>query len=377
MRTGHEKLEDRLRALLRSQAESVPVPDASWTDVGTARGHGAQSRRAQLLALGVAAMAAALLAVALVSTGDPAERVQTGPAAQGEGQPSEPAAATATTAPAAEPGTFRAESRQVSLTADALVIDVGGKQFVTAAPVRVHGDPGDPEYTTLELTWQEHGVEMRLSLYFSADGREWWSNEIRTYDGNANGEWIIYTGDFFRSPLGTPFTGDFTVATPDPAVGRLHLANLRLDAFRKPAECATATGPFVLDPGTSPIVLEGYLSGYGAAVQLLDSATCQPVADQDRYAYDWNSRDSGVVTVGSGPMPVELPGRRASLTPGARGRTTIQVTAHDPATGALVAETDIEVVVGEVKSIPAPTTTITRGSRTPPAPSVTAQPPRP
>lgn len=112
----------------------------------------------------------------------------------------------------------------------------------------------------------------------------------------------------------------------------------------------------------------------GTEVQLLDSASCQPVADQDRYAYDWNSRDSGVVTVGSGPMPVEPPGRQAFLTPGAQGRTTIQVSAHDPASGALVAQTEIEVVVGEVKKLPPPTTDSPAAPR---APSVTASPPVP
>lgn len=193
----------------------------------------------------------------------------------------------------------------MSLSADALTIEAGGKQFVTVPPVEVHGDPGNPnEYTTLELTWQEHGVEMRLFVYFNTDGCEWWSNEIRTYDGNIDGEWITYTGDFFRRPLGTPFVGDFTVAASDPPGGRLHLSNLRLEAFRRSPACLGATGPLALDPGTSPIEIKhvaggsaNFSFGYSARVRLLDTASCLPVANEDRYLYEWQTKDPRVVKV--------------------------------------------------------------------------------
>ena len=47
------------------------------------------------------------------------------------------------------------------------------------------------------------GVEMRLNIYFASDGHDWWANEIRTYNGKSPGDWIEYTGTFFRTPLGT------------------------------------------------------------------------------------------------------------------------------------------------------------------------------
>lgn len=365
MSTGHSDLEERLTSLLREQAGSLPVPDATWMQARTASATATPvRRRPPLLALGAAATVAACLvaAAALTMGDDPAEQVRTVPAAQEAGSTPEtgpPAEVTATTAvPApASGGALKAETRQVALTADALTIDAGGSRFVTVQPLQVHSDPGDAGYTTLELSWSERGVEMRLNAYFLSDGREWWSNEIRTYDGSVQGGWITYTGDFFRRPLGAPFTGDFTIATPDPAVGRLHLANARLEAFRRTPECATATGRFVLDPGTSPITIEGDASGYGVNVRLLDTTTCQAVADQDRYAYDWDTADPGIVRVGGLPVPATSIPRHVDLTPVGKGRTTVHVTAHDPATGATVAEADLEVVVGDVKHIPAPTVT--------------------
>jgi hypothetical protein len=356
MSTGRSDVEDRLTSLFQRQAGSVPVPEVMWTEAHTMPASPALLRRRPAL-LGLAAVfaaAACLLVAVTLLAGDRAEQVRTVPAEETE----QPEQATATTAaPASGPGgPFRAETRQVSLSADAVTIDAGARQFVTVQPVRVRSDPGTGESTSLELTWREQGVEMRLFVYFTSDGREWWSDEIRTYDGTDPGEWITYEGDFFRSPLGTPFTGDFTVTTSEPGVGRLHLANARLEAFRPAPECATATGRLVLDPGVSPITIEGFMSGYGVNVRLLDRSSCKVVADQDRYVYDWTTADSTVVTVGGHPIPLtsSLP-RNAFLTPVGKGQATVHVTARDPATGAVVAETDIPVVVGDVHQLPTAT----------------------
>ena len=352
MTTRREELEARLRAVLREQAESVPVSTPSWAEAQAVRDGSSRLLRAPVLALGVAALVVVVLAVVLAGRSGQPERVMTGPAASGEA----PSPVPTTTTSAVAPAPFHVETRQVSLSADAVRIDTAGRRFVTAPPIDVRGDPGIPdEYTSLELTWQEHGVEMRLFIYLNSDGREWWSNEIRTYNGSPQGDWITYTGEFFRRPLGTPFVGDLTVATPDPALGRLHVANMRLEAFRRPPACDAAAGAFVLEPGTSPIVMEGFVGGYGASVRLLSTASCSPVADENRYRYEWETRDPSVVTVERFVVVPEVGERRADLKPAGKGRTTVHVTARDPETGAIVAETDLEVVVGEVKALPAPT----------------------
>ena len=352
-----DDLDRRLTALFREQAASVDVAPPGPVGLHGAPAGRARPSRRLLPAMGVAAVACAVLALALAGRKDGPRQVTTGPADTAAPSPDRSTAVTATTTTDAPVpvGPFKAETRQVSLTADAVAIQAGGKQFVTAAPVSVRGDPGTPnEYTTLELTWQEHGVEMRLFIYFSSDAKEWWSDEIRTYNGAALGDWITYKGDFFRRPLGQAFTGDFTVATPDSAVGSLRLSNLRLEAFRAPASCATAKGPLALEPGTSPILIEGYTSGYGASVRLLSTSGCTPVPDEDQYRYEWTTSDPGVVTIQRLVLP-ELT-RRADLKPVGRGRATVHVTASDPRSGDVVAETDVEVVVGDVRPVLQPQT---------------------
>src|SRR5690606_29046033 len=101
--------------------------------------------------------------------------------------------------------TFR--TRSVALDASDFYIEADGVRFVGAPSITVRSDPGDDTYTTLELDWLEHGVEMRMFLYFKSDGRDWWAFEVRSYDGTQNADWITYEGEFFRSPLGQPFRG--------------------------------------------------------------------------------------------------------------------------------------------------------------------------
>ena len=129
-------------------------------------------------------------------------------------------------------------TEQVHLTADDFRIDVNGTEFVADDPaIEVQSDPGDPHYQTLELTWTEHGVEMRWYVYFQSDGVEWWSDEMRTYDGNAAGEWVTFTGDFFRSPLGHAYSGELDVTAADHGVtSHLRVAGLTLAAFRDTVE---------------------------------------------------------------------------------------------------------------------------------------------
>lgn len=96
----------------------------------------------------------------------------------------------------------------VSLSADDLRIILDGKTYgADFRSLRVSSDPGGLNYTTLEATWYEHDVEMRLNMYFRSDGVNWWSDEIRTYDGNSTGAWLFYKGMFFTRPVGTPFRG--------------------------------------------------------------------------------------------------------------------------------------------------------------------------
>jgi hypothetical protein len=120
----------------------------------------------------------------------------------------------------------------VSLTADDFYIDASGVKYLANVPgVSVGGSS-----STLELTWIEHGSDMRLYIYFAKDATNWWSYAIRTYDGAMNDgtRWIYYSGEFFKSALGTQFQGDVDLTSggsDNGVAGKLHFKNLRLSAF--------------------------------------------------------------------------------------------------------------------------------------------------
>ncbi|MFL5719854.1 MAG: anti-sigma factor family protein, partial [Chloroflexota bacterium] len=99
------------------------------------------------------------------------------------------------------------KTKLVALTAREFSIDVGGKTFRAATPnVAVNSDPGTATYRTLEATWMENGVEMRLNMYFTGDASASWANEIRIYDGEPRGEWLTARGVLFKTPAGKAWT---------------------------------------------------------------------------------------------------------------------------------------------------------------------------
>lgn len=141
----------------------------------------------------------------------------------------------------------------VSLEADDFYIEANNQKFLgkpeSGSTIQIHSDPGNPNYTTLELIWKENGVEMRLFMYFNADGTNWWSPEVRTYNGAPQGDWVYYVGGktpevplkMFDRPLGRAYIGDFDLRQPVmglvcttefcPSSPRVHFGNLRLMAF--------------------------------------------------------------------------------------------------------------------------------------------------
>ncbi|HUV71472.1 MAG TPA: hypothetical protein VMW25_00545 [Clostridia bacterium] len=126
------------------------------------------------------------------------------------------------------------QTQNISLKADGFYIQIieNRKKFtVKNAKVSLHSDPGSPTYTSLETTWKEQGREMRLFIYFKSDGQYWWSDEIRTYDGQEPGEWVYYTGEFFKTEIGSTFTGNVKmISDPNRSAfnGMIYFGNLNL-----------------------------------------------------------------------------------------------------------------------------------------------------
>lgn len=135
------------------------------------------------------------------------------------------------------------DSGAARFEADSYQIHVGDTVFTGSGPAEVDSDPGDPTYRTLEVVWHEQGVEQRMNLYFAADAEDWWVTEVRTYDGEAEGEWINYWAvgqppqEMFRTPRGESFEGDVLLAGFGRFPAVLEIEGLRLTAF------APGTGP--------------------------------------------------------------------------------------------------------------------------------------
>jgi hypothetical protein len=116
------------------------------------------------------------------------------------------------------------------LAAQGFSVQAGDKTFTGPAPVKVVSDPGDATYRTLEATWQENGVEMRLNIYFAGDAQASWAEEVWIYDGEVAGKWLTARGTFFKTPLGAAWAGDQDITFQDPSglPARLHLGGLTL-----------------------------------------------------------------------------------------------------------------------------------------------------
>jgi hypothetical protein len=324
-------LEDRIRTVLASQAAAMDAPDtgpveqlARVTELPMAR------RRPRLLMV-------AAVAGLVVATGVALSRRDSGD--------------TVTDIPAAA-STFRFETPTVLLEAESVEVTVAHQVFVPAGDLVVAGDPGTPnEYTTLELTWHEHDVEQRIYIYFTSDGKSWWANEIRTYDGNANGEWIEKQGEFFKTLLGNAFVGDLDLPN-------LKIQNMHLEAFRRPSSCNNPTTPLAL-VSLYPIIdsgVSGVGGGYGATLNVIDTATCSPVP-VTAFTFEYTSDNPAVAAVVSQEKTIEgLPATitRVGLDLVAPGETTIHAVARDQA-GNVLGTADMHVIVRPNAGTPAPT----------------------
>lgn len=374
-----ELLESRIRTVLDHQAERIAVPPPRpivpgdpdrWSPSlrrGLRGSPAGTSRPLLLTACAVVAVSVAIGAVAIVRDGSTATIDPAGDPARPDG-----VAADAAT-PAAHLDLDTGVG--VRLRASSLTVETDGRTFQAPTAsvddgLEVHGDPGispdDPAggYTSLELSWFEDDIEMRVNLYFASDGTDWWVSEIRTYDGAPAGEWTTATttisgpttitadGDeWFRSPLGQPYVGDIDV-------GPLHVADAELEAFTPPATSCDGSGTpgeLMIDPGVNDVIErldapEASVTGHAFVVVVRDAATCQPVPlddlridavadDGTPVAADWTDRAS---MPGPHTGEVDLSFDFASDT----GPSSIRIEAIDPS-DRVVATLDVPVVMAD------------------------------
>ncbi len=268
-------LERRVVAFLRAEAPAVAPPgllegalgqlDAAPTPPARPR-LGGLLRSPEWLGLGLMAAFVVVVAVGVVALGGGGGS-RTG-AGAGSGAGSAP------------------DYDGIRFQASGLAIDAGGQQFaLDPATATVVSDPGDPTYRTLEWTWTQHGVQMRLNLYLASDGIRWWASEVRTYDGRQPGNWLSAAGTFFERPLGTAYDGPVDLTLPDAkagtGIGRLRIDRLVLLPTFKPPIAASTTGP-VADPGDGgPVAAPNVF----AAGQLLNCIGAESMTPQQLALY--------------------------------------------------------------------------------------------
>lgn len=335
--TTQDELEFGLRELFERQAEAIPAHVRAWDDPPMATVTAlAQPRRPRSALAAILATAAAVAFVVGIVAVAPGRGVHV----------------------AGPPGTAVAvhfATPQVRFDAASLLIDADGQRFTSAAStVNVHSDPGTRnEYTTLELTWTERSIEMRLYMYFASDGHDWWATELRTYNGSSPGDWIFYTHTYFRTPLGHAFVGDVDL-TPTQGRGHLHISNLRLQPFLPPSACEHPTSAYALEVSYDRVDMPKGADGFGlGTTTLLDTASCAAVVDPHAFTFDWtiaNPAIAKIETAADQPLRTELlgadPTQAMSLAPSSHGTTTLHVVAHRRTNGQLVATADIPVTVG-------------------------------
>ncbi len=309
-------IEDQIRFVLRSQADAMHVPEAR---PGEHLAHivpmPTRRHRARPWIAAAAAIAVVLAGIALVHR---------------RGEP-----------PAAATSPFHFETPTVRLDASSVEVVIGDQTFEPTSDVRVDGDPGMPnEHTTLELTWHHRGIEQRIDIYFASDGIDWWANEIRTYNGQTDGDWVEppAQGEYFKSRLGTAYVGDLDLPN-------LRIHRMTLEAFLRPAACEAATTPIALI-ADYPTIDSFSLGGFGASFQLLDTTTCTAIP-VGQYTFEYTSEDPTVaaVAVPQLDVPDDPPTKtRLDLQLVAPGATTIHATAKDAA-GNVVSTIDVQVTV--------------------------------
>jgi hypothetical protein len=200
-------VEDRLHELFVQQAASVRPSLGEWDDVIVDDLAERRDRR-RVWAAGVAAAACLVTVVVLgwVATTNDAH----GPAAGGR---------------------LDLSTEAVQFSADSIVIEAGGQQFSPVGDVDVVSDP-NPGAPTLEVTWNEHGVEMRLVLYFSRGIESWKLSEVRVFDGRPQPDWLIPAVPYvLTGTVGLPETGDVDermVSSDGVPAGRLIIRNFSL-----------------------------------------------------------------------------------------------------------------------------------------------------
>lgn len=227
----------------------------------------------------------------------------------------------------------------VRMSADLFEIETLGKKFSPPIGAVAHSNPGSwNSYTPVEITWQEHGVKMTAQIQFRSDGVEWWADDILVYTGPKEDDFVRAPGEYFRSPLGTPFKGDLELP-------HIQMRGLSVEPFIKPDACINPTRPRALIPGFD--VIKGSSGGgFGMVVTFVDTSTCLPISTVG-YRFEFTTLDPSVAATSDYEFPydITLGYGLTAFDMISAGTTTLKIAVIEEKTGEVVDQAEIPVDV--------------------------------
>lgn len=250
-----------------------------------------------------------------------------------------------------------------SIKASDFHIEIGDKVFYGSDTMQLISDPG-VDRTTLEAIWQEQGVEMRMFMYFQkTSNNDWEMYELRTYNGNQQGEWLYYTDSLnnsVSSMVGQSNYSNLRTFVSSSQDAKIYCKGCEINAFMPRQLPVTQHGYSLealigLAPGEIITVPDNQGYGYGVNVVLRDSMG-NVVADHSNLIYNWTVAhpNTASVTVGNieymdgscaygmfAPCP-NINGQISGLQP---GQTTVNVSVMRSTDNVTIASTSFPIKV--------------------------------
>jgi hypothetical protein len=197
------------------------------------------------------------------------------------------------------------------LSSSDFFIQIGDKRFLGNGVVDVKSDPG-LEKSTLELTWREDGVQMRMFMYFQMlDNGMWEMYDLRTYNATGS-DWLYYsTTDKLGNPVKSlPGYRNYQherVFVSKDGSGKIYCKDCGITAFKSSAPPPSIYG-YAIDfriglPENETIILSTDPgAGYGVNAVLFDSSG-NIVTDQSNFSYKWRAENDSVINIYSRSIP--------------------------------------------------------------------------
>lgn len=257
-------------------------------------------------------------------------------------------------------------------------IQIGYKKFYGKEPVDVRSDPGEDK-TTLEATWNENGVEMRLFMYFQKIDKGMWNlYEMRTYNGNAQGEWIYYSmppiNDVSSLVGMANYMDERVFLASDGSDAKVYCDKCSINAFTQRKPVVQPSGFSLEFPGVEQskaiVITNDPMAGYGVNA-LLKNAQAEIVKEQGSFSYDWSVDNTDIVYLQTDSLKSEgtclygisapCPVNHVDVSGIKPGKATVKLVVRRNPDGFVIAENFFSVTVEAVKPITADDLCIQRG----------------